>query len=279
MPNTKTGRDCVRMSFHSALLLPDPECRQSKYLDSAVAYRLEPLILKHYSSIPPVDIYRCTDASKFPYHITHAINSTSPSSSPPIQRRAISGMVYLDSNSSASTESSTSLYKLPQVSSSAESLNSLGRRFSRHIPLSSFMLGIFGRSTEPEATQPSSQLPPLPNSPPQLSAKRPKPASPVSEPMRALFSVDCEEEFMNLDNDDSVGFPTPSPPESETSTMIHLDYRMDYQLKESRYEAAYLSALTVHSGYWGNPDLAMFVLMQCHPDASPLDAPMTSAQL
>nr|CDS33766.2 phospholipase DDHD1 [Hymenolepis microstoma] len=57
-----------------------------------VAYRLEPLILKHYSSIPPVDIYRCTDASKFPYHVMHVVNSSSPSSSPPIQRHSVSGV-------------------------------------------------------------------------------------------------------------------------------------------------------------------------------------------
>ncbi|VDL18490.1 unnamed protein product [Hymenolepis diminuta] len=236
-----------------------PDAIMPSYRLSENAYRLEPLLLKHYSSIPPVDIYRCTDASKFPYHTIHVINFISPKSSPPTQRRSTSGMFCFDTNSSATTESSTSLYKLPQIGA--------------------FMFGFFGRSTESEVTQPSPQLPPLPNSPPQVSAKRPKPSSPVSEPLGARFSVGCEEELMNLDTDDSVGFNIPSSPESETSSKIHLDYRMDYQLKESRYEAAYLSALTVHTGYWANADLMMFVLMQCYPDSTPLDTPLASVQL
>ncbi|KAM7535540.1 hypothetical protein Aperf_G00000103764 [Anoplocephala perfoliata] len=246
-----------------------------------VAYRLEPLVLKHYSSIPPVDIYRCTDASKHPYHVMHALSVASPSSSPTTQRRSASGVFYSDRTSptNGSSAARNSLLTLGQESASSDSLNSIGNRFSQRLPLSSLMFGFFGRSSESETlAQPTSQPWLAPNSPPQVSAKRPKPSSPVSGPLRAQFSVDSEEDFVNLD-DGALGFNSSSPSEAETSSKVTLEYRLDYRLKESRYEALYLSALTVHTGYWANADMVMFVLMQCHPDSTPLDAPLPPAHL
>lgn len=54
-----------------------------------------------------------------------------------------------------------------------------------------------------------------------------------------------------------------------------LEYRMDYSLRESRYENTYLSSLTVHTSYWTNPDVVMFILMQTFNQSTPIDCPLT----
>ena len=43
-----------------------------------------------------------------------------------------------------------------------------------------------------------------------------------------------------------------------------LAYRMDYVLKESGN--TYISAITSHTAYWCNPDMAFFMLTKIHPE-------------
>ncbi|KAL5964584.1 Phospholipase DDHD1 [Taenia solium] len=241
-----------------------------------VAYRLEPLLLKRYSSVAPVDIYRCTDASKTPYHIANAMNGPSLAA----QNSAPPGMLcndqdqYYDSSPGPSSHS-----LLGYGSSSMDSLNFIGSQFSRRLPLSSLMFGFF-RNQKESQTQSTSQTP-SPST--QISVKRHK-SSPPSDTLRAHFCVEDEELEGEVTPDSAATFrflasPPSSPvdayPSSAEAPPLSLEYRMDYQLKESRYESAYLSALTVHTGYWLNADLVMFVLMQCHPDSTPIDSPMT----
>ncbi|EUB55450.1 Phospholipase DDHD1 [Echinococcus granulosus] len=245
-----------------------------------VAYRLEPLLLKCYSSVPPVDIYRCTDASKIPYQIAHAMNApslTAQNSAPP-------GMLYDDQNQSYdSFPGPTSHSLLGYGNSSMDSLNFIGSQFRRRLPLSSLMFGFF-RDYKESHTQPTPLQQQTSSPPAQVSVKRHKPSSPPSEPSRAHFCVEDEEveEEALSHSAATFNFPTSSP-SSPLDVCFHdagalplsLEYRMDYQLKGSRYESTYLSALTVHTGYWVNADLVMFVLMQCHPDSTPIDSPMT----
>lgn len=114
----------------------------------------------------------------------------------------------------------------------------------------------------------------------QISAKRHKSSSPPSDTSRAHFCVEGEElEEDPVATPRFAAYPPSSPVDAHHSDAeaqpLSLEYRMDYQLKESRYESTYLSALTVHTSYWANADLVMFVLMQCHPDSTPIDSPMT----
>uniref|UniRef100_A0A5K3F392 DDHD domain-containing protein n=2 Tax=Mesocestoides corti TaxID=53468 RepID=A0A5K3F392_MESCO len=234
-----------------------------------VAYRLEPLLMKRYSTIPPVEIYRCTDPSKVPYDLVHA-NSTSNQQL--ISQHSLpAGISYIDEalhNGSLTNDIS---------SSSMESLTYIGSRFSRRLPLSSFMLGFFKSSTEAE---------PAASPPPPVSPKRQKsssPTSPTPTDPEASSCLEAEEEQVTFElpasshpseDDVSTRANSTSPPPTELDSPVPLHYRMDYQLKESRYENAYLSALTVHTGYWSNADLVMFVLMQLFPESTPVDCPM-----
>ncbi|KAK6633658.1 hypothetical protein RUM44_004265 [Polyplax serrata] len=45
-----------------------------------------------------------------------------------------------------------------------------------------------------------------------------------------------------------------------------LDYRLDYILRESNLGVSYLSALTSHTAYWTNYDVAYFILTQIFPE-------------
>ncbi|KAL5108854.1 Phospholipase DDHD1 [Taenia crassiceps] len=246
-----------------------------------VAYRLEPLLLKRYSSVPPVDIYRCTDASKAPYHIVHAMNGpslTAQNSAPP-------GMLYDEKDQCYDSSPGRSSHSLLEYgSSSMDSLNFIGSQFSRRLPLSSLMFGFFRnhKESQTQAAPLQSQIQSAPST--QISAKRHKSSSPLSATSRTHFCVEDEEFQEEVTSDSAATFCfTASPPSSPVDAHppdaevppLSLEYRMDYQLKESRYESTYLSALTVHTGYWVNADLVMFVLMQCHPDSTPIDSPMT----
>ncbi|VDD75046.1 unnamed protein product [Mesocestoides corti] len=224
-----------------------------------VAYRLEPLLMKRYSTIPPVEIYRCTDPSKVPYDLVHA-NSTSNQQL--ISQHSLpAGISYIDEalhNGSLTNDIS---------SSSMESLTYIG----------TFMLGFFKSSTEAE---------PAASPPPPVSPKRQKsssPTSPTPTDPEASSCLEAEEEQVTFElpasshpseDDVSTRANSTSPPPTELDSPVPLHYRMDYQLKESRYENAYLSALTVHTGYWSNADLVMFVLMQLFPESTPVDCPM-----
>ncbi|KAJ8309091.1 hypothetical protein KUTeg_013965 [Tegillarca granosa] len=45
-----------------------------------------------------------------------------------------------------------------------------------------------------------------------------------------------------------------------------LEYRIDYQLRESSFENSYISMLTSHTSYWTNKDVAFFILTHLHPE-------------
>ena len=49
-----------------------------------------------------------------------------------------------------------------------------------------------------------------------------------------------------------------------------LEYRLDYMLKVGKMENAYISALTSHTAYWTNQDVALFVLTQIFPHCEPV---------
>lgn len=48
--------------------------------------------------------------------------------------------------------------------------------------------------------------------------------------------------------------------------VLGLDYRLDYILRESNLGVSYLSALTSHTAYWTNYDVAYFILTQIFPE-------------
>ena len=44
-----------------------------------------------------------------------------------------------------------------------------------------------------------------------------------------------------------------------------LEHRLDYQINEGKMENVYISAVTSHTSYWSNQDVALFILQQLFP--------------
>ncbi|XP_075237499.1 phospholipase DDHD1-like isoform X2 [Lycorma delicatula] len=58
---------------------------------------------------------------------------------------------------------------------------------------------------------------------------------------------------------------TSSPQQMDSPTQ-GLEHRLDYVLRSSSVGISYWSAMTSHTGYWSNPDVAYFILTQIFPD-------------
>ncbi|NXW30726.1 DDHD1 Phospholipase, partial [Phaetusa simplex] len=205
-----------------------------------VAYRLEPLILKHYSNISPVQIHWYNTANPLPYeHMKPSfLNPTkeptsvtdgesvstvpSPTTSPVMVRRHYG-------------ESITNIGKASILGAASIGKGLGGMLFSR-----------FGRSstTTPQTLEPGKDgaegddkkattagTPPLPHS--------------------------------------SSGFLEP---------IVELEHRIDFELREGLVESRYWSAVTSHTAYWSSLDIALFLLTfmykhdQEDTDKSNLDA-------
>ncbi|VEL36497.1 unnamed protein product, partial [Protopolystoma xenopodis] len=55
-----------------------------------------------------------------------------------------------------------------------------------------------------------------------------------------------------------------------------LEHRLDFQLRESRYENFYVSLLTSHTSYWSNTDVAMFIMTNVFSQYGPVGVPATN---
>ena len=51
--------------------------------------------------------------------------------------------------------------------------------------------------------------------------------------------------------------------------LTELEQRLDFQLREGKMEHAYLAALTAHTSYWLNQDVAMFMMTQLFSEYGP----------
>ncbi|NXA35640.1 DDHD1 Phospholipase, partial [Eudromia elegans] len=202
-----------------------------------VAYRLEPLILKHYSNISPVQIHWYNTANPLPYEhmkpsflnptkeptsVTDSESAStipSPTTSPVLVRRHYG-------------ESITNIGKASILGAASIGKGLGGMLFSR-----------FGRSSAanaPEAGKDGAEgddrkattvgTPPFPHS--------------------------------------SSGFLDPT---------VELEHRIDFELREGLVESRYWSAVTSHTAYWSSLDIALFLLTfmykhdQEDPDKASLD--------
>ena len=76
-----------------------------------------------------------------------------------------------------------------------------------------------------------------------------------------VIAIDMADSDNEMDyeviKDDLSNFPTEP---------VHIENRIDFQLKERKMEFSIISALTSHTSYWSNPDVALFVMTQLFPD-------------
>ncbi|XP_028250659.1 phospholipase DDHD1 isoform X2 [Parambassis ranga] len=187
-----------------------------------VAYRLEPLILKHYSNIAPVQIHWCSATNPTPYEeigptflnpVKDPTSDTesipSPSTSPVLPRKHYG-------------ESITSLGKASILGAASIGKGIGGILFSR-----------FSRSN----SQPS-----------------------VSLGLDSGANAE-EEEQKRTESQSAYGLSTMVRPTSPTiDTSLELERRIDFELREGLVESRFWSAVTSHTGYWCSHDIALFLL-------------------
>ncbi|NXF59338.1 DDHD1 Phospholipase, partial [Ciccaba nigrolineata] len=200
-----------------------------------VAYRLEPLILKHYSNISPVQIHWYNTANPLPYeHMKPSfLNPTkeptsvtdsesvstvpSPTTSPVMVRRHYG-------------ESITNIGKASILGAASIGKGLGGMLFSR-----------FGRSS----TTTSQTL------------ETGKDGAEGGDDKKAT----------------TVG--TPPLPHSSSGFLeptVELEHRIDFELREGLVESRYWSAVTSHTAYWSSLDIALFLLtFMCKPDQEDTD--------
>lgn len=196
-----------------------------------VAYRLEPLILKHYSNVAPVQIHWCSATNPSSYDevrptflspVKDPVSDTesipSPSTSPVLTRKHYG-------------ESITSLGKASILGAASIGKGLGGILFSR-----------FSRSN----SQPS-----------------------VSLGVEGGANAE-EEEEKRTESQSSYGLSTITRPTSPTGdTLLELERRIDFELREGLVESRYWSAVTSHTGYWCSHDIALFLLTFIYNKSTP----------
>ncbi|KAM7367491.1 hypothetical protein PAMP_013783 [Pampus punctatissimus] len=209
-----------------------------------VAYRLEPLILKHYSNIAPVQIHWYNTTSPTPYDqirptllnpqketmsISDSESIPSPCTSPPQARRHYG-------------ESITSLGKASIMGAASLGKGIGGILFSRFSRSSSQVGGVEEEPSDSEG-----------------GASEVENVASGEEGVTVTESEDkdkqIEEETREIE---------PAMSESTLAVMDHtsleLERRIDFELREGLVESRYWSAVTSHTAYWCSYDVALFLL-------------------
>ncbi|XP_071394764.1 phospholipase DDHD1-like [Centroberyx affinis] len=211
-------------SCHQDHILPTSICNRLFNVfhpTDPVAYRLEPLILKHYSNVAPVQIHWCSATNPTPYDeirptflnpVKDPASDTesipSPSTSPVLPRRHYG-------------ESITSLGKASILGAASIGKGIGGILFSR-----------FSRSS----SQPSVSI------------------------VDGGATTEGEEQ-KRTDSQSAYGLSTMTQSTSTIAdTSLELERRVDFELREGLVESRYWSAVTSHTGYWCSHDIALFLL-------------------
>ncbi|XP_063040706.1 phospholipase DDHD1 isoform X2 [Engraulis encrasicolus] len=201
-----------------------------------VAYRLEPLILKHYSNIAPVQIHWCNTSNATPYDEMR-VTFLNPSKE----------------SASSDTESIPSPSTSPQMPRRhyGESITNLGK--AGIMGAASIGKGIGG----------------------MLFSRFSRSSSTPS-------GVGTPSESSVVEGEDKNGTQTPPQPQSQSAyglstmtqstststnmdTTVEMEHRIDFELREGMVESRYWSAVTSHTAYWSNLDVALFLLTFIYP--------------
>ncbi|XP_072786682.1 phospholipase DDHD1 isoform X3 [Taeniopygia guttata] len=186
-----------------------------------VAYRLEPLILKHYSNISPVQIHWYNTANPLPYeHMKPSFLNPSkePTSAPEPE--------------SASAAPSPATSPVMVRRHYGESITNIGKASilgaaSIGKGLGGMLFSRFGRSSATPQTMETGK------DGPEGDEKK---ATTVGTP------------------------PLPRSSSGFLEPTVELEHRIDFELREGLVESRYWSAVTSHTAYWSSLDIALFLL-------------------
>ncbi|XP_029281471.1 phospholipase DDHD1b [Cottoperca gobio] len=220
-----------------------------------VAYRLEPLILKHYSNIAPVQIhwYNTTSPTLYdqirptllnPPKETASVSDSesipSPCTSPPQARRHYG-------------ESITNLGKASIMGAASLGKGIGGILFSRFSRSSGQVGGV-----EEEPSYSEGGVSEVEN---------------VAAGEEGATVAESEEKDKEIEEERTEVEPVMSQSTSAVmdSTSLELERRIDFELREGLVESRYWSAVTSHTAYWCSYDVALFLLTFMYRPQEPLE--------
>ncbi|KAM9840775.1 phospholipase DDHD1b [Aulostomus maculatus] len=221
-----------------------------------VAYRLEPLILKHYSNIAPVQINWYNTTSPTPYDqirptllnpsketvsVSDSDSLPSPGTSPPQARRHYG-------------ESITSLGKASIMGAASLGKGIGGILFSRFSRSSGQVGGVEEEPSDSESGAAEGEN--------------------VTLGEEGLTGTDTEEKDKPTEEERREMEPAMSQSTSAVMdhTSLELERRIDFELREGLVESRYWSAVTSHTAYWCSYDVALFLLTFMYRPQEPPEA-------
>ncbi|XP_061437114.1 phospholipase DDHD1-like isoform X4 [Lethenteron reissneri] len=290
-------------------ILPNSVCRRLFNIfhpTDPVAYRLEPLILRHYSAIQPVQIHWSSAVSQPRYDSLRPVwmsadgggggtaagpawepdSPVSPGGSPALPRRYYG-------------ESLTNLGKAGIMGAATLGkglggiiLSRLSRSYGTGVTESegdadTGEVSPTGESTSASHGEQRRESCELATTPPLLPLLPLLPLVPPPLPMELPIGMPDAERLMAqvpLMHGVGVrqtpgGLPNQAEPEPMQATAqegagppppaVELEYRMDFELREGLVESRYWSAVTSHTSYWMSPDIALFLLAFLWSDVEP----------
>ncbi|KAL3052919.1 hypothetical protein OYC64_005445 [Pagothenia borchgrevinki] len=258
----RPGNSCVQDH-----ILPTSICKRLFNIfhpTDPVAYRLEPLILKHYSNIAPVQIhwYNTTSPTRYdqvrptllnPPKETASVSDSesipSPCTSPPQVRRHYG-------------ESITSLGKASIMGAASIGKGIGGILFSHFSRSSGQVGGVEEEPLDPEGGASEVET--------------------VASGEEGVTVAETEEKDKEIEEERTEVEPVMSQSISAVmdSTSLELERRIDFELREGLVESRYWSAVTSHTAYWCSYDVALFLLTFMYRPQEPVepaeDSPETS---
>nr|XP_054303352.1 phospholipase DDHD1 isoform X4 [Pongo pygmaeus] len=218
-----------------------------------VAYRLEPLILKHYSNISPVQIHWYNTSNPLPYeHMKPSF--LNPAKEP----------TSISENEGISTIPSPVTSPVLSRRHYGESITNIGKASilgaaSIGKGLGGMLFSRFGRSSTTQSSETSKdsmedEKKPVASPSATTVGTQTLPHSSSGFLDSAYFRL--QESFFNLPQ---LLFPE-NVMQNKDNALVELDHRIDFELREGLVESRYWSAVTSHTAYWSSLDVALFLL-------------------
>ncbi|KAM4869400.1 LOW QUALITY PROTEIN: phospholipase DDHD1-like, partial [Urocitellus parryii] len=189
-----------------------------------VAYRLEPLTLKHYSNISPVQIHWYNTSNPLPYEHMKP-NFLNPAKEPTL----------ISENEGISTIPNPMTSPILSCRHYGESISNIGKASilgaaSIGKGLGGMLFSRFGHSSAFQQSETSKD---------SMEDEKKSVASPPTAAATQTL------------RHSSSGF---------LDSALELDHRIDFELREGLVESRYWSAVTSHTAYWSSLDVALFLL-------------------
>nr|XP_039248679.1 phospholipase DDHD1-like [Styela clava] len=258
-----------------------------------VAYRFEPLIVSHYSSISPLQVHWHNAVHKTPYIEMRAKPYSSEANKELVKLSEREPSIDTDgtsidlSDTEDPEDSKNEFFEKDTELEDNESLNSgngpvsspdIERRSSylKAISGGAFRVGkaLLGRargSSSPNLKSVDGLS--LNSSPPgEEDLSEIKDSIPVTDYEESV-SIACSTELQKEKNMNSHVKTRITEPDIQSDTVsnssLGLELRLDYELQEGFTESRLgYASITSHTSYWNSQDVALFVLMQIHPPSA-----------